>query len=344
MFKGSVSRRSLLKTGLVVGGALAMPTIVATRGRTASGVQTINMQLSWLAGGNQLGEVVAKQLGYFEEAGIDLAIQPGGPNIDGVAVVASGRYEFGQVSSSTQVILASSQGIPVTSFAIGAQKHPYAYFSLPKNPVRKASDMIGKRIGVEVSGQNLLAAVLAKNSITEDQIQKVIIGSDLTPLASGQVDAIAGWETSTTALRVLGPDFITMRLWDNGVQLYALPYYATHDALQSKQELLASFVRAAGKGWAYAHDNPEKAVDLLIKEYPNLVKEDEMLTAPIMLGFAFTDKTKFNGWGSFDPKVWQSQIDMFDTLGQLPAGKPSLDSVETTSILDATKNDRPKIG
>ena len=78
------------------------------------------MQLGWLAGDNQIGEVVAKQLGYFEEERLDFAIQPGGPNIDGVAIVASGRYEIGQVSSSPSLMLAASQGIPVKCFAIGA--------------------------------------------------------------------------------------------------------------------------------------------------------------------------------------------------------------------------------
>ena len=58
------------------------------------------MQLGWLAGGNQLGEVVAKRLGYLEEEGIHLVIHPGGPHIDGVGIVASGRYKLGQVSSS----------------------------------------------------------------------------------------------------------------------------------------------------------------------------------------------------------------------------------------------------
>ena len=62
--------------------------------------QTVNLQLGWLAGNNQVGEVAAKHLGYFEEEKLNLAIQPGGPSIDGVAIVASGRHEIGQVSSS----------------------------------------------------------------------------------------------------------------------------------------------------------------------------------------------------------------------------------------------------
>jgi len=64
-------------------------------GARAAGRTKIDMQLGWLIGGNQLGEVVAKKQGYFEQEGIDFEIQPGGPNIDGVAVVASGRFGLG---------------------------------------------------------------------------------------------------------------------------------------------------------------------------------------------------------------------------------------------------------
>ena len=63
---------------------------------------------------------------------------------------------------------------------------------------------------------------------------------------------------------------VDLRLWDTGVQLYALPYYATHDTLKNKADVLAKFLRATGKGWAYALANQEKAVDFLVKEFPNL--------------------------------------------------------------------------
>ena len=335
------TRRSLLKGGaaLVAGAALPM-----ARARAAAGAQPINMQLGWITGGNQIGEVVAKRLGYFEEEKIDFAIQPGGPNIDGVAIVASGRYEVGQVSSSPSLMLAASQGIPVICFAVGAQEHPYAYFSLPRAPIHTPQDMIGRKIGVQATGQILLTALLRKNGIPEDKVEKVIIGSSMTPLLTGQVDAITGWVTNTTALKVLGPDYVTMRMWDHGVRLYGLPYYTTADFLKNKPDALAGFLRAAGRGWAYAKANPEKAVDLLIQEYPNLVRADELAAEPIMMSVEFTERTKTAGWGSFDPAVWQEQIDLHDALKQFPAGKPKLDQVITTKILEATENDRPKIG
>jgi NitT/TauT family transport system substrate-binding protein len=339
MTRLDLTRRHFLSSGAAALGAY--PLVTAAR---AASADTVNMQLGWITGGNQIGEIAAQRLGYFADEKIDFAIQPGGPNIDGVAIVASGRYEVGQVSSSPSLMLAASQGLPVVCFAVGAQQHPYAFFSLPRAPIKTPQDMIGRKIGVQATGQVLLTALLRKNGIPEDKVEKVIIGSDMTPLVSGQVDAITGWRTNTTALKILGPDYLAMPLWDHGVKLYALPYYTTADFLKSSPDVLAGFLRATGRGWAYVKANPEKAVDFLVQEYPNLVRADELAAVSVMLGVEFTGRTASFGWGSFDPAVWQDQIDLFDSLKQFSAGKPKADQVFTTAILEMTEKDRPKLG
>jgi hypothetical protein len=78
-----------------------------------------------------------------------------------------------------------------------------------------------------VDRHHLLKALLAKNKIDEKAVTIVPIGADMTPLMTGQVDAVTGWLTNTTALKVLGAERVDMALWDTGVKLYALPYYAT---------------------------------------------------------------------------------------------------------------------
>lgn len=339
-----ISRRALLKSGAVVAGALAMPTIVQTRGFAQSGTRTINMQLGWLGGGNQLGEVAAKHLGYFEEEGLDFAIQAGGPSIDGVAIVASGRYEIGQVSSSPSLMLAASQGIPVKAFAVSAQQHPYAFFSLPANPINTPQDMVGKKIGIQATGRVLLDALLKTAGIPQSDVEVVVIGSDMTPVLTGQTHAVTGWVTNTTAISVLGGEHIAMTLWDNGVQLYANPYYATTDTLERDGEMLTGFLRATGRGWEYAKENTEEAVDLLLKEFPNLVREDEIAAAGVMLSHIFTPATAAGGWGTMDPEIWQRQITLYDDLEQFSAGAPELDAVIDMGPLQATADARPKIG
>jgi NitT/TauT family transport system substrate-binding protein len=308
-------------------------------GARAAGRTKIDMQLGWLIGGNQIGEVVAWKQGYFEQEGIDFEIQPGGPNIDGVA---SGRFDLGQVSSSPSLMLAVSQGLPIKCFAVGVQKHPYCFFSLKKKPIRSAQDMVGKKVGIQSTGIILLKALLAKNKIDEKSVTIVPIGADMTPLMTGQVDAVTGWVTNTTALKVLGPDRVDMALWDTGVKLYALPYYATTKTLQTHGDVLAGFLRASAKGWQWADKNRDAAVDILVKTYPNLERGDERVAADVMLAYSFGDAARAGGWGTMDPAIWQDQISLYSELGQFTAKTPKVDEVITLDILKATQAARLK--
>ena len=336
-------RRRTLITGAAATAAAAAH-LLPSGGFAQAKTQTVNMQLGWLAGGNNVGEVVAKHMGFFEEEKLNVAIQPGGPSIDGVAIVASGRCDVGQVSSSPSLMLAASQKIPVKCFATVLQQHPYAFFSLEKKPIRTPKDMVGKKIGIQATGKILLTALLKKHNIPEKDVEVVVIGADFAPLLTGQTDAVTGWLTSTASIKALGQPPVALRLWDAGIQLYALPLYATRDTIEKKPAMVAGFLKGIAKGFAYAQKEPEKAADFLIKEYPNFKRDDELEGVKVLMTFAFNDKTKANGWGAFDPKVWQEQITTYDDLKQFTAGAPKLDDVMTTAILDATKDARPKLG
>jgi NitT/TauT family transport system substrate-binding protein len=335
-------RRRMLKASLAAGSLAATGGMISVGTAHAADKANVNLQLGWLVGGNQIGEVVAKRLGYYDQEGVNLTIQPGGPNIDGVAVVASGRNEAGQVSSSPSIMLAASQGIPVKCFAVGAQRHPYCFFSLQKAAVRKPSDMIGKKVGIQATGMVLLRALLAQNKIAEKDVNVIPIGGDMTPLMTGQVDVVTGWLTNTTALKVLGKERVDLSLWDSGVRLYALPYYATNKTLQTQPQVLAAFLRATARGWRYAEANRDAATELLIKEYPNLNHDDERVALDVMLRYSFSELTKAQGWGAMDPAVWQEQISLYSQLGQFTAQTPKLDDVMTLDVLKATLAARTK--
>ncbi len=333
----AVSRRTLITAAAASGAVLSIS-------RHASAAEAVEMQLGWIGGGNQLGEIVAQQLGYYGEEGLDLKIIPGGPSNDGIAGVASGRSAVGQVSSSPSLMLAASQDLPIKCFAVSAQKHPYAFFSLPKNPVHKPADFRGKKVGIQATGVVLLRALLKKNDIDPKDVQIVTIGSEMMPIMTGQVDVVTGWLTNTTALKVLGPDVVALRLWDAGVQLYANPYYAMPETIETKTALLARFLRASARGWGYAYANRDQAVALLVKTYPNLVAADERAAANIMLDHAFDASTKASGYGTMDPAVWQAQIDLYAGLGQFTKRVPKLDEVMSLAVLKATSGNRPQIG
>lgn len=338
-----LSRRNVLKGGVALG-AVGLASNFITVTASASGGAKVDMQLGWLASNGILGEVVALKQGYYDEEGIHLKITPGGPGVDGVASVAAGRAEAGQLSSSPSLMLARSAGIPVKAFAAGYQKHPFTYFSLDNDPIRKPEDMIGKTIATQPTAKILLRALLAKNGISEDQVEVVNMGGDMNQLMTGQASAVTGWLTNTNALAILGDGRVDMMLWDTGIQLYANVYYTTDEMLDQHSDTLTKYLRGSARGWAFARENPEAAVDMLVGTYRNLDRDSELVAVGPVLGFSFNKTTADSGWGTMNKANWQAQIDIYAQLDQFKGDIPSVDDVMTESVLEATSDVRAKVG
>lgn len=339
----SLNRRTMLRRTALFSAAAAMPNLITVSARGA-GEAVVNMQLGWLASNGIIGEVAAKNLGYYEEEGITLEVTPGGPGVDGVASVASGRAAVGQLSSSPSLMLARSAGIPVKAFAAGYQKHPFTYFSRADNPIREPKDMIGQTIATQPTAVILLRALLAKNGIDESEVEIVNMGSDMNQLMTGQAAAVTGWLTNTNALDVIGDDRVDMMLWDTGIQLYANVYYTTDQALAEQADVLAGFLRATARGWGHVKANPEEGVDMLVTAYPNLDRASELEAIDPVLGFSFDDTTSTEGWAAMNADNWQAQIETYADLDQFEGVVPTVDDVMTTAILDATAETRNEIG
>ena len=136
--------------------------------------------------------------------------------------------------------------------------------------MRSARDLVGKRIGVSPTSLILVRALLAKNAIDLRDVTLVMTGSDMDPLVKGEVDVMTGWLTNTAALKVLGSDRVDLRLWDAGVRLYAHALLRHLQTIHDSADILARFVRATSKGWEFAFNNREKALELLVAEFPHL--------------------------------------------------------------------------
>lgn len=341
--KGLSRRRVLQGMGAASGAALT-GTMFSIGAANAAGEFDVTMQLGWLVSNGILGEIAADELGYYKDAGLNLKVVAGGPNIDGVASVASGRANLGSISSSPSLMLARAAGIPIKCIAAGYQQHPFTYFSLKSNPVLTPQDLIGKRVATQGTARILLRALLAKNNISEDDVEVSVMGGDMAALMTGQVDVVTGWNTNINALSVLGDQRVDLTLWDAGIQLYANPFYVTDDTLANNRDKVEDIIRVSAKGWGWVFENREKAVDMLVGRYPNLDREAELKAVDLIAAFSFNENTAKNGWGTMTRENWRAQIDAYDGLGQFEGGAPKLDDLVDFSILEATAADRPKYG
>ncbi|WP_425493338.1 ABC transporter substrate-binding protein [Hoeflea prorocentri] len=340
----NIQRRTLLKGMGVAAGAAFTGAMVSINKAAAADEFKVTMQLGWLASNGILGEVAADKLGYYKDEGLSLEIVPGGPNIDGVASVASGRANLGSISSSPSLMLARAAGIPIKCVAAGYQQHPFTYFSLTDNPVKTPKDLIGKKVATQGTARILLRALLAQNDISEDDVEVLTSGSDMAVLMTGQADVVTGWTTNVNALSVLGDKRVDLSLWDAGIQLYANPYYVTDETLAEHKDKVEAMIRVSAKGWGWVHENQEQACEFLVERYPNLDLESELKAVPLVDGYSFNAVTAKGGWGTMTRENWQAQIDAYAALDQFDGDPPKVDDMMTLSILEATAADRPKYG
>lgn len=341
----NINRRSLLKGGAAGAMLAAAPgmSLFATSAKAQSA--KVVAQYDWLLGNGQIGDIVAVHNGYFKDQGIDVEMIPGGPNAATLAPIVSHRAQLGQFSGSSQLLLASAAGAPVTLFATGYQDSPFAFFSLPDAPVREPRDLIGKKIGIQPTARPTLDALLATNGIDPDDLDISTMGFDMTPLAVGELQVVTGWITNTQALDVIGPDRVTMMAAGAGVLDPGNVYFATSQAIEENADVLARYLSAVAKGWEFTHENPAEAVEIAVQVHPNLDPDVEKKTIPLVLQLSFTRNTARDGWGTFKPSDIQDQIDLMAQIGMFDGyDKPIADKAASTKILEMTADARPKLG
>ena len=67
---------------------------------------------------------------------------------------------------------------------------------------------------------------------------------------TGQVDAVTGWLTNTTALKVLGAERVDMALWDTGVQALRAAVLRHHRDAADARRRARRLPARLGQGWA----------------------------------------------------------------------------------------------
>ncbi len=331
-----LTRRGFLQGSLTAAALAGTGPIDWTPVASAQSPTPVSLQLGWFANAQMAGDFTAIGKGYFKDAGLDVKIAPGGPSIDPVGVVASGSTPIGNVASIGVLVSGRSRGVPLKAFASAFQRHPFAFFFLRESGIKTPADFAGKTIGIQGTARPLLDAVLAKYHVPREKVNVIIIGGTTTPLLTKQADVVTGWVINYAQNLPIQGKSDHFLLWDLGIRMYAYTYFTTDQVFASKKDMLTRYVSAAARGWQYAKDHPDEAVDFVMKSTSGLDRDMELPTWKVSIPYVTSDATKQQGWGYMDPQVWSSLADAYHSLDQIPR-KVTADEVMTNEIVLAAK-------
>jgi ABC-type nitrate/sulfonate/bicarbonate transport system substrate-binding protein len=249
--------------------------------------EAVTVRLKWFNQAQFAGFYVAKQNDYYKSAGLDVSIQPGGPDFPAVQMVTGGNEQFG-VTGADQILIARSKGVPVVALAVIYRRNPFVLFSLAKSGIKTPAEFVGKTIGVKIGGNEELIyrAVLANAGIDKSKLTEMPVKFDITPLLTGTVDVWPGYLINEVlAAKEKGFDVNVIYPVDYGIDLYADTLFTTEKMLKDKPDVVRNFVAATLKGWDTAIAEPEEAAKITIKYGDKLTYDHEfaMMKASVPL-------------------------------------------------------------
>lgn len=313
MTQALTRRRLLSATGAALAaGAVGWP---ATRARAATPAA---LQLSWLHSVQFGGSYIAQSRGYWAAQGLEVTLNPGGPNAPVEPPVVSGQALVG-ISAADYTAAAVAEGAPFRILAVAMQKNPFAIASLPANPVATPADLVGKRIGMALANTPVLQALCTLNGVDIAGIEIVPTQYDAAPLVSGQVDCLLCWETDLpVAMAMQGIDNRTMLMADHGYAVHSQTYIATTDSIANRRADLVALLKGEVMGWNDYLADPAAAAALTVAAYPDqgLDLPTQVMQAERQVPLMFSDLTAANGFGWFTEDTVAANIETLALLGR----------------------------
>ncbi len=257
-----------MRTPLLAAAALALAT------GHARAADPLTLQLKWVTQAQFAGYYVAQAKGFYKDAGLDVTIKPGGPDINPSQVIAGGGANV-IVDWMPSALAAREKGVPVVNIAQIFDKSGLELTCRKDSGVKTPADFKGKTLGVWFAGNEypFLAWMSKLGFSTNGGPNGVTVlkqGFNVDPLLQKQAACISTmtyneyWQLIEAGMKA--DQLRVFKYEDEGVATLEDGLYATQAELRDPKMMdrLARFVKATDKGWAYAAAHQPEAVSIVL--------------------------------------------------------------------------------
>ena len=341
----ALSRRTLLKAAATLPVAAA-----ATRFSTpaiAQGAKTVKFTLPWLANGSSLFAFVAKNQGYFKKRGIDIAISRGFGSVAAAQAVGAGEFDYGFIFAGGS-ILGAARGLPLVAMATLGYDATMGMVVREDSPIKTPKDLEGKKIGTVPTSAEApyWPAYVRKTGIDASGITMVQMDARVIEqgVANKQVDAITAIATSSVPTMLAMKQPCRFLPWNAAdVSLYSGQVVTTHANLAKDKELSRAVTEALTEGLAFALKDPNGAIDIFMKEVPELAvakggRENAKISQAMMHYTVMSKEAQTHSIGYTDMAKAAQMVDLVMEFGApKDAKKPDASTLFTNQFAGAVK-------
>jgi NitT/TauT family transport system substrate-binding protein len=252
----AVSRRA------AIAGAASALVAAGTRIAPARAATKIRLLTNWFAEAEHGGFYQAKATGLYEKAGLDVDIQMGGPQVNGMQLLGGADADI-IISYDIQVLDSVEKGVPAV--AIGAVNQFDLQGIMAHPDVASLASLKGRKILVSSTAYSTFWPWLKlKFGFTDDMAGTYTF--NLQPFYVDPTLAQQGYITAEPfEAQKHGAKTKFFLFADDGYPPYSTTLVTTRPYMEKNPELVAAFVKATMQGWKSYLEHPAPG-NALIKE------------------------------------------------------------------------------
>ena len=222
--------------------------------------------LQWYPQAQFTGYYVALEKGFYRDEGLAMTILPGGPDRPVTDYLDSGQADFGTMFLSTAV-QKRAQGVPLVNVGQIGQRSALLLITRKNSGIKSVDDLNGKKVALWMGDFQLQPRALFRERHLD--VTVVPQTSSMTLFLRGGVDAASAmWYNEYHTLLASGLDEDDIQPFffhDLGYDFPEDGIYCLEKLWLSEPEICRAVVRASLKGWRWAFDHPEEALDMVMK-------------------------------------------------------------------------------
>jgi ABC-type nitrate/sulfonate/bicarbonate transport system substrate-binding protein len=269
---------------------------------------SIRVVLDWTPNTNHTGLYVALEKGWFAEEGLAVEIlQP--PEDGALVLLGAGNAEFAVdfQESLGPAIARNEDALPVQAVAALISHNTSGVMSLVPSGITRPRDLGGKKFA---SWETPLVTAVIRDIVEGDggdfATVKMIPNSatDAFSALETDVDAIwiyYAWDGIAAEIRNIAVNYLDLGQINPALDFYT-PILVTNTGWAAAHpDEAKQFLRAAGRGYAFAMENPGDAAEILLKHAPELDRDLVLKSQEYLAARYQGDAPR---WGEIDPLRW----------------------------------------
>jgi NitT/TauT family transport system substrate-binding protein len=259
------------------------PSAAGTGGSKPTSDVSLRLDFSWVA--DHTAFLMAQAKGYYKDVGLNVDIEQGQGSATTMAVVGSGRDDFGWGDLSTAA-LSISKGVPLVTVAVVTRHTPFGTECYKNVPFHSPKDLEGHSVILipQESTAQLWPAYLALNHVDASKIKIInaTFANKFSLFALHKADCMPDYYGIGLDLtRYLNKDIGQPIAWEaNGVHVLSQGLVTNKSFANAHPDQVKAFVAASLKGWQDVCSDPQAAATFFIQKHPELNKtaNDKRLT------------------------------------------------------------------